>query len=130
MTEKERDTKLSLSEEDEPVEWPDEVWARAQFSVGGKVVREATGTLTRRGRPPLGDEPKQQVTLRLPRHVLDHFKAGGAGWQTRIGRTLEEHVAGAGRERGRSSAVAETRGAYSADPGGRGERGKRGKRDS
>jgi uncharacterized protein (DUF4415 family) len=114
MTGKERDTKLSLSEEDEPVEWSDEVFARAQISIGGKVFRPATGTLTRRGRPPVGDAPKQQVTLRLPRHVLEHFKAGGAGWQTRISRMLEEHVAGAGMA-GRSSAVAETKSAYAAD---------------
>lgn len=114
MIEKERNTKLSLSEEDEPVEWPDEVWERAQISIGGVVVREATGTLTKRGRPPVGDAPKQQVTLRLPRHVLDHFKAGGAGWQTRIGRTLEEHVAGASQGQGGSSAVAEARDSYSA----------------
>lgn len=92
MIEKERDSKLSLGEEDEPVEWPDEVFERAQISIGGKVVREATGTFTKKGRPPLGDHPKQQVTLRLPRHVLDHFKADGAGWQTRIGEVLERHV--------------------------------------
>ena len=100
MTERKRDTKLSLSDEDEPVEWPDEVWDRAQISIGGKVVREATGTLTRRGRPPVGDVPKQQVTLRLPRPVIEHFKAGGAGWQTRIGEVLERHV---GRARGKSA---------------------------
>lgn len=109
MIEKERNTKLSLSEEDEPVEWPDEVWARAEIAVGGVVIREATGTLTKRGRPPQGDVAKQQVTLRLPRHVLEHFKAGGAGWQTRIGEVLEQHARGSGRE---TSAVAETRSGY------------------
>lgn len=77
---------------DTPPEWPDEVWDRAQISVGGKVVREATGTLTRRGRPPVGDEPKQQVTLRLPRDVIGFFKAGGPGWQTRIGEVLQRHA--------------------------------------
>lgn len=104
MTGKERDTKLSLSEEDEPIEWTDEMFDRAQISVGGKIVRPATGTLTKRGRPPLGDPPKQQVTLRLPRHVLDHFRAGGGGWQTRIGEVLERHVGkarNAGQTRGR-----------------------------
>jgi uncharacterized protein (DUF4415 family) len=92
MTAKERNTKLGLSDEDEPVEWPDEVWDRAQVSIGGKVVRPATGTLTRRGRPPVGDAPKQQVTLRLPRPVIEHFKAGGAGWQTRISEVLERYA--------------------------------------
>ena len=59
MIGKERETKLTLSEEDQPVEWPAEVFERAQISVGRKVVREATGTLTRRGRPRVGDELKQ-----------------------------------------------------------------------
>lgn len=107
MTEKERNTKLALSEEDEPIEWTDEMFDRARFSIGGVVIREATGTLTKRGRPPVGDMPKQQVTLRLSRHVLDHFKAGGSGWQTRIGEALERHV-------GRSSRVAEERARYDA----------------
>ena len=65
-----------------------------QISVGGVVIREATGTLTKRGRPPIGPAPKQQVTLRLPRHVLEHFKAGGAGWQSRLSLALEAYVAG------------------------------------
>lgn len=71
---------------------PDEAWDRAQISIGGKVFREATGTLTKPGRPPLGDEPKQQVTLRLPREVIGHFKAGGPGWQTRISDVLSRHA--------------------------------------
>ena len=74
-------------------EWPEETWDRAQISIGGKVVRPATGTLTRAGRPPLGDEPKQQVTLRLPRDVIGHFKQAGPGWQTRISDLLSRHVA-------------------------------------
>ena len=98
MTETGKDTKLSLGEEDEIVEWDDDVFARAEISVGGKVVREATGTLTRRGRPPIGAKPKQQVTLRLPAQVIEHFKAGGAGWQTRIGEALERHVTGEQRK--------------------------------
>ena len=92
MTEREPDLNRDWADPDDAPEWPDEVWDRAQFSIGGTVVREATGTLTRRGRPPLGEAPKQQVTLRLPRAVIEHFKAGGAGWQTRIGEALERHV--------------------------------------
>ena len=97
MTGKEADTKRNWVDPDEPPEWPEEVWDRAQFSVGGKVVRPADGTLTRRGRPPAGEAAKQQVTLRLAPKVLEHFKAEGAGWQTRINAVLERHVAGAGQ---------------------------------
>lgn len=75
-------------------EWPEEAFERAEIAVGGKVTRAATGTLTRKGRPPIGDAPKQQVTLRLPREVIEHFKAGGAGWQTRIGAVLAKHARG------------------------------------
>lgn len=31
----------------------------------------------------LRDRKPQQVSLRLPRDVIDHFKAGGPGWQMR-----------------------------------------------
>lgn len=79
-------------------EWPDEVWDWAQISIGGKVIREATGTLTKRGRPPVGDQPKQQVTLRLPAEVLAYFKAGGPGWQTRLADVLARHAAEAKSE--------------------------------
>jgi uncharacterized protein (DUF4415 family) len=77
---------------DDAPELTDEIFDRAQISIGGKVVRPATGTLTRRGRPPTGDEPKQQVTLRLPREVIAFFKAGGRGWQTRISEALLREV--------------------------------------
>jgi uncharacterized protein (DUF4415 family) len=85
-------TKPNWTDPDDAPEWPEEAFGRAEVSAGGKVVREAAGTLSRRGRPPVGDQPKQQVTLRLPRAVIEHFRAGGAGWQTRIGEVLERHV--------------------------------------
>ena len=50
-------------------------------------------TLVRRGRPPAGARPKQAVKLRLSPDVLDHFRAAGPGWQTRINATLERAVA-------------------------------------
>lgn len=80
-------------------EWPDEAWDRAQISVGGRVVRPATGTLTRAGRPPVGDEPKQQVTLRLAPKVIRYFKQSGEGWQTRLNETLENYVAAATKKK-------------------------------
>lgn len=112
---KERSTRRKWVDPDDAPEWPDEVWDRAEIAIGGKVVRPSSGTLTRRGRPPLGEAPKRQVTLRLAPHVLDHFKAGGAGWQTRIGEVLERHVAGTSMEQDRSSTLAETRREYMVD---------------
>lgn len=43
------------------------------------------------GRPPQG-VGKQQVTLRIDKDVLEHFKADGPGWQTRLNDTLAEVV--------------------------------------
>lgn len=109
MTERERDTKGGWIDPDDAPEWPDEVWDRAQISVGGKVVREATGTLTRRGRPPLGQESKQQVTLRLAPDVVRYFRESGSGWQTRLNAVLERHVDGRTGEPGKSMSRAVTR---------------------
>jgi len=39
---------------------------------------------------PLSDRPKQQVTLRLDADVIEHFRATGPGWQTRINAALRE----------------------------------------
>lgn len=108
MSAREKNTKGDWIDPDDAPEWTDEMFDRAQISVGGVVIREATGTLTKRGRPPVGDAPKQQVTLRLPRHVLEHFKAGGAGWQSRLSQALEDYVSGKGR-----ASVAERQEPYS-----------------
>ena len=48
--------------------------------------------LVRRGRPPAGEQPKKAVKLRISPHVLDYFRSGGPGWQTRINATLERAV--------------------------------------
>jgi len=92
MTEKRKSTKPNWIDPDDAPELTAEVAERAQIAVGGKVIREATGTLTKRGRPPIGSQPKEQVTLRLPVEVLDYFKADGPGWQTRVSEVLERYA--------------------------------------
>jgi uncharacterized protein (DUF4415 family) len=92
MTANGKSTKQNLHGPDDAPELTAALAERAQVSVGGKLIREASGTVTKRGRPPVGDEPKQQVTLRLPRNVIAFFKAGGRGWQTRISEVLERQV--------------------------------------
>ncbi len=37
-------------------------------------------------------DPTEQITMRVKRSVLDYFKAGGRGYQTRINRVLESYV--------------------------------------
>ena len=49
----------------------------------------------RRGRPPVA-RPKISTTIRLSQDVIDHFKAGGNGWQTRIDEALRDWIAGRG----------------------------------
>lgn len=49
----------------------------------------------RRGRPPLA-RPKVSTTIRLSPEVIDHFRAGGRGWQTRIDEALRDWIAGRG----------------------------------
>ena len=92
MPARKKNSKAKWIDPDDAPELTDEIARRAQIAIGGKVIRAATGTLTKRGRPPVGDEPKQQVTLRLSREVIGHFKAGGPGWQTRIGEVLQRHA--------------------------------------
>jgi uncharacterized protein (DUF4415 family) len=90
---------------DDAPELTDEMAAMAQLSVGGRVVRPATGILTKSGmkqvppyvipipgRPPERGEAKKQVTLRLDADLIERFRAGGAGWQSRINATLREAV--------------------------------------
>jgi uncharacterized protein (DUF4415 family) len=72
-------------------EWTDNQFDRAQFSIGGVVIRPANGTLTRPGRPK-SEDPKQQVTLRLDRAVLEKLRESGPGWQSRVNDILKKAV--------------------------------------
>jgi uncharacterized protein (DUF4415 family) len=76
-------------DDDDIPEWTDEIFDRAEFRIGDKIIRPATGTLTKAGRPK-SDTPKQQVTLRLDQAVLDGFRNTGPGWQSRINAELRK----------------------------------------
>ena len=93
MNAKRKSTRSSWIDPDDAPELTADVAERSQISVGGKVVRRATGTYSRRGRPPIGNQPKEQVTLRLPAEVIEYFKADGPGWQTRVSEVLEKYTA-------------------------------------
>ncbi len=80
------DAHVIQPEEYEDIPELDEEWFdRANLYIGSKLVR--------RGRPP-SVNPKRQVTLRLDAEVLEAFKAGGKGWQTRINKALREWIEG------------------------------------
>ena len=42
-----------------------------------------------RGRPPV-ETPKLAVSIRLDSDVIEHFKKGGPGWQSRINAALRK----------------------------------------
>ena len=77
---------------DDAPELTAEFFERAEIREGGKVIRPATGTLTRMGRPPVGNTSKKQVTLRLDPDVIAAFRASGPGWQARINAALRKAV--------------------------------------
>ena len=45
----------------------------------------------RRGRP-LAKNRKVSTTIRLSQDVIEHFRSGGRGWQTRIDEALREWI--------------------------------------
>lgn len=49
-------------------------------------------TDVRKGRGKQKKPTKQQVTIRLSPNVLEYFKNGGAGWQTRIDTALKNYI--------------------------------------
>ncbi len=59
--------------------------AKADLLRRGKVVRRGK-------RGPQKAPTKKLVSLRLSPEVIEHFKADGPGWQTRIERTLLESI--------------------------------------
>jgi uncharacterized protein (DUF4415 family) len=71
-------------------EWTEEMFRRAVpasefFSDFDKFPKP-------RSRGPQKTPLKVQTTLRLDREVLDHFRRGGRGWQTRVNETLLREV--------------------------------------
>jgi uncharacterized protein (DUF4415 family) len=53
---------------------------RAEIRIGDKVIR--------RGRPP--GSAKRLVSLRLDKEIIEHFRAGGPGWQSRLNEALRK----------------------------------------
>jgi uncharacterized protein (DUF4415 family) len=86
---KRKNTKAAWVDPDDAPELMDEFFARAEFAIGGKVIRPANGTLTKPGRPKSANA-KKSVHLRLSPDVLAYFRKTGPGWQTRIDEVLRK----------------------------------------
>ena len=81
---------ISYEAEDGPYDPNDAKAARAWLERADLVRR---GKVVRRGkRGPQKAPTKKLVSLRLSPEVIEHFKADGPGWQTRIERTLLESI--------------------------------------
>jgi len=89
MQESKHESGTSWVDPDDAPEWTKEMFDRAEIRHGDQIIREATGTITKRGRPK-SENPKQQVTLRLDPEVLARFRADGPGWQGRINEALRK----------------------------------------
>jgi uncharacterized protein (DUF4415 family) len=81
-----------IGDEDNP-EWTEEDFAHA---VGPEALSEeelaAFPRTLRRVRGLQKAPTKRLVSLRLDQNVLDHFKAGGPGWQSRINEALQQAI--------------------------------------
>ena len=97
MSENRQDTDPGWVDPDEAPELDDHFFDHAEVRDGGKLVRAATDTMARRGRPRLDTSARRKaVSLRLSPSVLDHFRQTGPGWQSRISEILEKHIAASG----------------------------------
>ena len=82
-------------------EWTEEMFARAMRpeELPGELRAEILAAFPRtrlRGRP-VKATPKIRVAVRLDPDVVDHFRATGPGWQTRINDALARMVRNAGQ---------------------------------
>ncbi|MEJ1961172.1 MAG: BrnA antitoxin family protein [Gammaproteobacteria bacterium] len=87
MNAKSKGSRRTWRDRDDAPELTQEWIDRASVYHGKKLVR--------RGRPP-AEIRKVSTTLRLSPEVIEHFRAGGPGWQTRIDEALKRVVARAG----------------------------------
>ena len=87
MGKKKNATANAWVDPDDAPELTDEWFDTADYYEGDKLVR--------RGRPK-SDSPKQATNLRLDPDVLDHYRATGPGWQSRINQALRK-AAGLGK---------------------------------
>lgn len=82
-------TKADMDAVSDNPEWTAEDFARAvPFA---EAFPDMAATI--KGRGPQKAPTKVPTTIRLSRDVIDHFRATGAGWQTRIDNALKEWLA-------------------------------------
>ena|SRR5215469_3260900 len=86
-------------------EWTEADFDRAEVWDGNKFLGHGRDFKNgRRVGRPKGSGTKEMVTLRLDKDVLERFRAGGPGWQTRVNDVLRMAVMGRVAQRWRAAA--------------------------
>jgi uncharacterized protein (DUF4415 family) len=90
-------TKAPVENDEEPIiddenpEWTEEDFARARPIFEIPELADLAALVRKGGRPLLPSEvKKRRVTIMLDPDVIEHFKAGGKGWQTRVNAALRK----------------------------------------
>lgn len=86
--EEERRIQAGIASDPDNPEWTEEEFRQARPFA--EVFPELAASI-RRGRPPVAN-PKKQVTLRIDTDVVERFRAGGPGWQSRMNEALRKAV--------------------------------------
>ena len=91
--EEEAEIQRGIEADPDAPEWTEEDFARARPA--REVVPEVVADdERRRTRGPQKAPPKEMVSIRLDRDVLDALRATGPGWQTRANDLLRKALAG------------------------------------
>lgn len=80
-------TKADMRAVSDNPEWTARDFAKAKSFA--EVFPELSKTI-KPGRPPIGDAPKTQITLRLDADVVTAYRKSGSGWQSRINKDLRK----------------------------------------
>lgn len=91
MTTKSKDLASNWVDPDDAPELTEADLKLGTWRIGDRVVSPAKAreAIARRGRPP-GSGTKESTTIRFDKDVLEAFKAGGPGWQSRMNAALRE----------------------------------------
>ena len=78
---------------DDAPEWTEEDFKRARPISDFPELLEAINNARARGQRGAQKDPvKDRIGLRLDHNIVEHFRATGPGWQSRINDVLAEHV--------------------------------------
>ncbi|MDQ0395708.1 BrnA antitoxin family protein [Labrys monachus] len=78
-----------VTDPDNP-EWTEEDFANARPA--HEMPDDMKAVFKNAGGRPKKEDPKRPVSIRLSPEVVDYFKSGGPGWQTRIDDTLRKAI--------------------------------------